>query len=81
MLTEQGSDAPGGKYDYIINGNMIAGFGLIAYPADYGISGIMTFVVSHHGDVYEKDLGEDTVETGKKTKAFNPDSTWNKVED
>ena len=80
MLTQQGSNPPGGEYDYVINGNMIAGFALVAVPADYGASGIMTFLVSHHGKVYEKDLGEKSLETGRKMLAFNPDTTWRRVE-
>ena len=76
VLTRQGSNPPGGKYDYIINGNMIAGFALMAFPADYGASGVMTFLVSHQGKVYEKDLGEKTAGIVKKMKEYNPDKTW-----
>ena len=76
ILTRQGGNAPGGKYDYIINGNMIAGFGLVAFPAQYGSSGIMTFVVNHQGKIYQKDLGPKTAEIAGKMKAYNPDSTW-----
>jgi len=76
ILTRQGSDAPGGKYDYIINGNMIAGFGLIAFPAQYGSSGIMTFVVNHQGKIYQKDLGPDTAKIVDKIQEYNPDTTW-----
>ena len=60
ILTRQGDNPPGGKYDYVINGNMIAGFAMVAWPADYGHSGVMTLGVSHQGKVYEKDLGEET---------------------
>ena len=81
ILTSQGKNVPGGKYDYIINGNMIAGFALAAWPADYGSSGIMTFVVSHHGMIYEKDLGEKTSNIVKKMDEFNPDDTWTPVEE
>jgi hypothetical protein len=58
ILTRQGANAPGGAYSYVINGRMIAGFGMVAYPAEYGESGVMTFIVSHNGKIYEKDLGE-----------------------
>ena len=76
ILTQQGAAAPGGKYDYIINGNMLAGFGLVAFPAQYGASGIMTFVVNHQGKVYQKDLGPKTLEAVEKLNEYNPDSTW-----
>lgn len=76
ILTRQGKNVPGGKYDYVINGNMIAGFGLVAFPAQYGSSGIMTFVVNHQGKVYEKDLGPKTAEIVAKMKEYNPDATW-----
>jgi hypothetical protein len=81
LLTRQGSNAPGGKYDYVINGNMIAGFALVACPADYGSSGVMTFIVSHHGKVYEKDLGEKTQEIVKQMAEYDPDETWRVVEE
>jgi hypothetical protein len=81
VLTRQGPNPPGGKYDYIINGNMIAGFALVAWPADYGSSGIMTFVVSHQGKVYQKDLGEKTGEIAAKMTEYNPDKTWTLVEE
>ncbi|MHC5110783.1 MAG: DUF2950 domain-containing protein [Planctomycetota bacterium] len=79
ILTRQGENAPGGKYDYVINGNMIAGFALVAWPADYGSSGIMTFKVSHHGKLMEKDLGEKTAEIIGELDAYDPDSSWNRV--
>ncbi len=80
ILTRQGSNVPGGKYDYIINGNMIAGFALVAYPAQYGSSGIMTFVVNHQGKIFQKDLGPKTAEIAGKMKEYNPDNTWEPVE-
>jgi Protein of unknown function (DUF2950) len=80
ILTRQGSNVPGGRYDYVINGNMIAGFALLAFPADYGKTGIMTFVVSHQGKIYQKDLGEETVEIGTAMQEYDPDSTWTEVE-
>lgn len=76
IIKKQGSAAPGGKYDYVINGNMIAGFALVAYPDKYGASGIMTFIVNHQGKVYQKDLGTQTVQTASKMDEYNPDSTW-----
>jgi len=81
VLTRQGANPPGGAYDYVINGNMIAGFGLIAYPADYGSSGVMTFVVNHQGKIYQKDLGEKTAEIASKIDAYDPDATWTWVQE
>jgi hypothetical protein len=75
VLTRQGENPPGGRYDYVINGNMLAGFALVAFPADYGNSGVMTFVVSHHGKVYQKDLGEFT-----GMDEYDPDESWTEVE-
>ncbi len=80
ILTRQGGSVPGGKYDYIINGNMIAGFALVAFPAQYGSSGIMTFVVNHQGKIYQKDLGPKTAELAAKIKEYNPDSKWEPVQ-
>lgn len=79
ILTRQGSNPPGGKYDYVINGNMIAGFALVAWPADYRDSGVMTFLVSHHRRVYEKNLGERTNETAKALDIFDPDNSWQRA--
>jgi len=79
ILTRQGGNVPGGKYDYIINGNMIAGFALVAFPAQYGSSGIMTFVVNHQGKIFQKDLGPKTAEIAGKMKEYNPDSKWEPV--
>ncbi|MBW2421614.1 MAG: DUF2950 family protein, partial [Deltaproteobacteria bacterium] len=76
ILTRQGSNPPGGEFDYIINGNMIAGFGLVAFPADYGKSGVMTFVVSHQGAVFQKDLGPFA-----GMDRYDPDSSWTAVAD
>jgi len=64
----------------VINGNMIAGFALIAWPADYGHSGIMTFECSHHGRILQKDLGADTVTAATAITSYNPDSTWQPAE-
>jgi len=80
ILSAQGKSAPGGAYDYVVNGKMIGGFALVAYPAKYGSSGVMTFIVNHDGAVYQKDLGQDTEKAAQAIKLFDPDSTWNKVE-
>jgi hypothetical protein len=80
ILKAQGKNAPGGAYDYIVNGNMIGGFGMVAYPARYGVSGVMTFVVNHDGNVYQKDLGKETAKIAQVIKLFDPDKTWKKVE-
>ena len=76
ILTRQGQHARGGKYNYVINGNMIAGFALVAWPAEYGETGIMTFIVNQQGRVYQKDLGPTTSKIAKKMKAYDPDRTW-----
>jgi len=76
ILTRQGSHVPGGRYTYVINGNMIAGFALVAFPAEYGNTGVMTFLVSHHGKVYQEDLGPRTAEIVKAMQEYNPDVTW-----
>ncbi|HTK92846.1 MAG TPA: DUF2950 domain-containing protein [Verrucomicrobiae bacterium] len=80
ILVAQGPDAPGGAYDYVVRGHMIGGFALVAYPAQYGVSGIMTFIVSHDGVVYQKDLGRKTAQLTNAMKTYNPDSTWMKAE-
>jgi hypothetical protein len=80
VLTRQGNHAPGGRYNYVINGNMIAGFALVAFPAEYGNTGIMTFLVSQHGRIYQKDLGLRTVEIVKGMQEYNPDATWTEVQ-
>jgi hypothetical protein len=80
ILTSQGGNAPGGELDYVINGKMTAGFGLVAYPAEYGVSGIMTLIVNQQGIVYEKDLGPRTEELAKKMTKYDPDKTWEKEE-
>jgi hypothetical protein len=81
ILTKQGADAPGGAYDYIINGHMVAGFALVAYPADYGTSGVITFIVNQRGKVLQKDLGKDTVNAAKEITEYNPDKTWKVVKE
>ncbi|HEY7676275.1 MAG TPA: DUF2950 domain-containing protein [Candidatus Methylomirabilis sp.] len=80
ILTAQGPDAPGGAQDYAVDGKMIGGFALVAHPAQYGVSGVMTFIVNHQGSVYQKDLGKDTDQTARAMKTYNPDTTWKKVE-
>jgi hypothetical protein len=80
ILKAQGKHAPGGAYDYVVKGNMILGFGLVAYPAKYGSSGIMTFIVNQEGVVYQKDLGRDTAKKAEGIKRYDPDPTWKKVE-
>ena len=79
ILARQGANPPGGKYDYVINGNMIAGFAMVAWPADYRASGVMTFVISHHGKLLEKDLGPDTAKVVEAMTEYNPDKTWTLV--
>jgi len=79
ILTRQGKSAPGGAYSYVINGRMIAGFAMVAYPAQYGESGVMTFVVSHNGKVFEKNLGKNSAEIGAKMTAFDPGTGWKEV--
>lgn len=76
MLTAQGKAANGGAYDYLVNGRLIGGFAVVAYPAKYGVSGVMTFIVNHDGAVYEKDLGKATPTEAAKITRFNPDKTW-----
>jgi hypothetical protein len=81
ILTRQGPNAPGGTLDYVVRGKMIGGFALVAYPAQYGNSGVMTFLVSHQGTVYEKDLGWRTGAIASGMAAFNPDQTWRRLAD
>lgn len=80
IMRGQGSDAPGGALSYVVKGKMIGGFALIAYPAEYGNSGIMTFMVNHAGTVYEKDLGDRTLRIVGRMLLFDPDHTWKKVD-
>lgn len=76
ILTRQGKHALGGKYDYVINGNMIGGFALVAWPAEYGVSGVMSFIVNQQGRVYQKDLGPHTDKIARDMTVYDPDSTW-----
>ena len=79
IMRGQGTDAPGGAFNYVVKGKMIGGFALIAYPSDYGNSGVMTFVVNHAGTVYQKDLGKRTESLANRIILFDPDQTWKKV--
>jgi hypothetical protein len=79
VLNGQGSAAPLGEMDFVVKGVMIGGFALIAFPAQYRVTGVKTFMVSHDGVVYEKDLGPNTSELAKKIERFNPDKTWTPV--
>jgi hypothetical protein len=81
ILKSQGPAAPAGRYNYVVNGRMIAGYALVAYPADYHNSGVKTFIVNHYGDVYEKDLGPNTAQRAAEMTEYNPDSTWKLVGD
>jgi len=76
ILKAQGPDAAGGAVDYVVKGKMIGGFALIAWPAEYGVSGVKTFMVNHQGVVYSKDLGAATATAARQTVRFNPDKTW-----
>ena len=80
ILIQQGARAPGGAMSYIVEGKMIGGFALIAYPAEYDNSGVMTFMVSHAGTVFEKDLGQNTEARVKSMTSFDPDQSWKRVE-
>lgn len=79
LLTAQGPDAAGGAYEYMGKGKLIGGFALVASPAEYGVSGVMTFLANHDGVVFEKDLGPKTAATVAAMKTFNPDATWKRV--
>ena len=79
ILKSQGEHAEGGSYDYVVEGKMILGFGLVAYPAEYGNSGVMTFMVNQEGTAYEKNLGKNTKRIAEDMKLYDPDKTWKKV--
>ena len=81
ILKGQGPAAPLGAMDFVVNGALIGGFALVAYPSDYQVTGVKTFMVSHDGVVYEKDLGPNTVEIARAMEHFNPDKTWSPVID
>jgi hypothetical protein len=81
MLNRQGSHAQGGAKDYVANGKMTGGFAFVAYPAEYGNSGIMTFIINQDGILFQKDLGKSTTETATAMSDFDPDATWSQVEE
>jgi hypothetical protein len=81
ILTRQGKNAPGGKYNYIVNGNMVGGFALMAFPSNWGKSGVMTFIVNQQGKVYQKNLGPDTMKIAREMKSYDPDETWTPVKE
>ncbi|MBW2163459.1 MAG: DUF2950 domain-containing protein [Deltaproteobacteria bacterium] len=81
ILKAQGKHANGGAFDYVVKDKMILGFALVAYPAKYGASGIMTFIVNQEDEIYEKDLGKDTANKATAMTTFDPDSTWKKYEE
>jgi hypothetical protein len=80
ILKGQGQSAPGDSMSYVIKGKMIGGFALVAWPAEYGNSGVMTFIVNHAGIVYQKDLGKDTESIARRMTWFDPDRSWTKAE-
>jgi len=79
ILKAQGPDAEGGALDYVVKGKMIGGFALVAFPAEYGVSGVKTFIVNHRGVVYEKDLGAGTVTAARQITRYNPDKGWQAI--
>jgi hypothetical protein len=79
IVRGQGSSAPGGAFDYVVKGAMIGGFAIVAYPASYGVSGVMTFLISHDGVVYQKDLGSTTAQVASKMARFDPGPGWQKL--
>jgi len=79
ILTAQGNAAPGGAYDYVIGGLMRAGFALIAWPIEYGETGVASFMISHDGVLYQNDLGPKSADVARDMKNFNPDASWSKV--
>ena len=80
ILKSQGKNAPGGAFSYVINGHMVAGFALVAWPAEYNVSGVMTFIVNQNGTVYQKDLGPKTEAIAKAMTLYNPDRTWKRAQ-
>ena len=79
ILTGQGEHAPGGAYSYVINGRLLAGFAFLAYPAEYGVTGEMTFLVNHYGDIYQADLGDDTEAKAKALSVYDLGDDWDPV--
>lgn len=80
ILTGQGASAPGGAYNYVINGRMVGGFALVVWPAQYGVSGVMTFIVNQNGIVFEKNLGPGTDKIARAMTEYNPDATWSRAQ-
>jgi hypothetical protein len=80
MLQGQTNNAPGGAKEYVVDGKMLGGFAFVAYPAEYGNSGVMTFMINQDGVLLQKDLGSNTRETAMAMSQFDPDSTWTIVE-
>ena len=81
ILTRQGKNASGGKYDYIINGNMVGGFALVAFPSNWSKSGVMTFIVNQQGKVFQKNLGPETLKKAQDMDTYDPDETWTLVKE
>ena len=81
MLNKQGASAKGGAYEYLVKDQLLGGFAAVAFPAEYGNSGVMTFIVNHDGAVYSKDLGAETSKLALAMDTFDPDQTWTKEED
>jgi DUF2950 family protein len=81
ILKGQTKNAPGGAKDYVVDGKMVGGFAIVAYPAEYGNSGVMTFIINQDGVLLQKDLGKTTAETANAMTAFDPDPSWNIVEE
>jgi hypothetical protein len=81
ILKGQGKHVDGGAYNYVVKGKMILGFALVAYPAEYGNSGVMTFILNQEGIIYQKDLGKDTKRRAEAMKIFDPDKSWTKVQE
>jgi hypothetical protein len=79
ILKKQGKHADGGAYNYVVKGKMILGFAIVAYPAEYGNSGIMTFIGTQEGTIYQKTLGKNTTRRAEAITIFDPDKTWTKV--
>lgn len=80
ILKSQGPEATGGAFDYVVNGKMIGGFALVAWPAEYGVSGVQTFIINHEGLVYGKDLGVTTPALARQMTRFNPDKSWRRFD-
>lgn len=79
ILTAQGVAAPGGAKDYVASGEMSGGFALVAWPAQYDVTGVMTFIVNHNGIVHEQDLGSDTDSAARRMADYNPGASWTAV--